>query len=236
MKTETAATPIPWTYSDSPGVLLWTWMTEHFVAKISGSQAVGAAERTVRSYDWQLADLMKTQQGLPRVLVEGTSSSFEEAEAQIQEHVGKCYDPRLSYQQYCGARASTFTLASGASIDVGPLIGTHCVVEVLLAGGNREVVSGDLSVHHYMWRLRDHDAFLELRPEHVVSISNRSAIAERAAQVAYPPTYSGIGRIYRTEVSTGCTGSPGFAIGTVDHAGAPKCPVHESALPAEMLR
>ncbi len=236
MTIETAAIPIPWTYSDSPGILMWTWLTEHFVAKISGSLVEGAAERTVRSYDWQLADLIKTQQGAPRVLIEGTAANFEDAEALIQEHVGKCYDPRLSYQRFCGARASTFTLATGTSIDVGPMIGTHCVLEVLLPGGAREIVSGDLSIHHYMWRLREHDAFLEVRPEHCVSISNRSDVAERAAHVAYPPTYSGIGRIYRTEVSPGCTGSPGFTIGVVDHAGAPKCPVHESALPAEMLR
>lgn len=231
-----ASTPIPWVYSDLPGILMWTWVSDHFVAKITGTEVLGGDERTIRSYSWELADLMKTNQGLPRVLVEGVAGDFDEADGYIREHVGKCYDPRLGYQQYAGSLANTFTLASGERVDVSALVGSRCTVTVLMADGSTESAAGDFSVHHYMWRLRNGDEFLEIRPEHCTHITNRSAIAEKATALAYPETYIGIGRIYRTEHSAGCTGTPGFTIGTVDHAGAPKCPVHEAALPADLLR
>lgn len=234
---------VPWIYSDSPGILLWTWMTEHFIARITGadvSDQVGgelaAGERAIRSYGWELADLTRTNQGMPRVLIEGMASTFEEADARIREHVGKCYDPRLGYQRYCGALATTFELADGTSIDVASFVGTRCTVTVLAAGGVAQTVQGDFSIDHYKWRLRDGERLLELLPAHVSSIGNRSAAAERASSVVHLESYSGIARIYRDEPRTGCTGLPGFMPGTVDHANAPRCPVHEASLPDDLLR
>jgi len=234
---------VPWIYSDSPGILLWTWMTEHFCARITGadvSEQVGAelatGQRVIRSYGWELADLTRTNQGMPRVLVEGMASTFEEADAAIREHVGKCYDPRLGYRRYCGALATTFELADGTRIDAAPLVGTRCTVTVLAAGGTTQTVQGDLSIDHYKWRLRDGDRLLELLPAHVRSIGNRTAAAERAASVVHLESYSGIARIYRDEPRTGCTGTPGFMAGTVDHANASRCPVHEASLPDDLLR
>ena len=57
----------------------------------------------------------------------------------------------------------------------------------------------------------------------------------RGALEGTPCTYSGIGRIYREDPRAGCTGRPGFAAGTVDHAGAPRCPLHEEGLPEHLL-
>lgn len=234
--------PIPWAYSDSPGVLLWTWVTEHFVATIRGSQAAidpalaGGADRVVRSYSWELADVMRRQQGMPRILVEGECGQFAEAEALIREHVGKAYDPRLGYQHFAGPYATTFTIADGSHVDAADLIGIRCTATVLLAGGAREMVSGDLTVHHYTWRLRDGDDIFEIAPEHVVELRHRSVAADKAAALIDMPTYTGIGRLHRDEWRRGCTGAAGFDFGTVDHAGCPRCPLHEPSLPDEMLR
>jgi len=240
--TAEALDPVPWIYSDAPGILMWTWLTDHFIAKITGAEVQGTegsavpGERTIRSYSWELADLMRTHQDMPRVLIEGMAASFDEADALIREHVGKCYDVRLGYGRFAGSLANTFTLATGETLDTTPLLGTRCTITVLLPGGGSQQVQGDLSLEHYKWRLRDGDQILEVTPEHVSSVVNKSEAASRAAKVVHLDTYSGIARIYRDERKAGCTGTPGFMVGTVDHAGAPRCPVHEVSLPDDLIR
>lgn len=234
--TDASSEPIPWVYSDSPGVLMWTWLTEHFIARITGTEVEGLEDRRIRSYAWDLSDLMRTSQGMPRLLINGLAATFEDADALIREHVGKCYDARLGYQVYAGKHAFTFALAGGGEANVEEMIGTRCTVTVLLPNSSHEIVVGDLSVHHYKWRLRDGEQILEVTPEHVLSIVNRSAAAQRASEVVDTASYSGIGRIYRTERSVGCTGTPGYVVGTVDHAGVARCPVHEASVREELLR
>ncbi len=234
------AEPVPWTFSDKPGVLLWTWHTPHFVARITGAEVTGEAvdpgRRVVRSYAWEVADLMRTHQGVPRLLVEGTSTDFDAAESLVREHVGKLYDPLLGYRKFAGPLAYTFTLSTGARVDVSEYVGTRCAVTVLMPDGATRTVTGDLDVQHYKWRLSTPEQILEVLPEHVVRITNRSEMAERATAITRADTYSGIGRIYNVEPRRGCTGRPGFTVGTVDHAGAPRCPIHEVGLPEHMLR
>lgn len=234
------AEPIPWTFTDSPGILLWTWLTEHFAARVTGSEVDNEDDpdgrRIIRSYHWDVSDLMRTNQGLPRLLVEGTCESFEQAEILVREHVGKLYDPRLGYRRYSGALAFTFALSTGERVDVSEYVGTACSVTVLMPDRSERTVTGDLDVIHYKWRLSTPEQVLEIVPEHVVKITNRSEIAERATAITRMDSYSGIGRIYNEEPRRGCTGRPGFTMGTVDHAGAPRCPIHEVGLPEHMLR
>lgn len=232
--------PIPWTFTDAPGLLQWTWITDHLVARISGAEVANDADpsgrRFVRAYHWELSDRMQTNQGMPRLLIEGSSPSFDDAEALIREHVGKCYDPRLGYRRFSGPLAFTYTLATGERVDVSQFIGTTCTVTVLQADGSQQAVTGDFDVQHYRWRLRSAGEVLEIVPEHVTRVSNRSEAADRAAQIAYSSTYSGVGRIYLEDYRPGCTGRPGFTVGSVDHAGAPRCPLHEEGLPEHLLR
>lgn len=229
--------PIPWAYTDSPGVLLWSWVTDHFSARISGTEVDSdGGRRVVRSYAWSVSDLMRTHQGLPRLLVEGISPSFDEAERHVREHVGKLYDSRLGYRRFAGPLAFTFVLSSGETIDVSPLIGQRCSVTVLMPDRSERTVSGDFDVHHYVWRLRTAEDVLEIIPEHVLRITHRSEAADRAAAITHLDSYSGFGRIYREEPRPGCTGRPGFSVGTVDHAGAPRCPLHEQGLPEHLVR
>ena len=235
-----AVDAIPWKYTDSPGVLLWTWSTEHLAARIMGYEVPNPDDlkgaRIVRSYHWELADLIKRQQGLPRMLIEGVAATFEEAEHSIREHIGKCYDPRLGYGRIAGKWAFRFTLATGESVDIRPFIDSRCAVTVLLPDGSEKTVVGDLAPNGYRWRLTGTEQVLDLTPEHVVAITNRSEAAERAAMYSHLDSYSGIGRLYNEEPRRGCTGRPGFAIGTVDHAGAPRCPIHEMSVPEDMLK
>lgn len=203
---------------------MWTWHTEHFIAQVTAQQVQGGDERAIRSYHWQLADLMRTNQGMPRVLVEGMAGRFEDADLLVREHVAKCYDPRLGYQPFCGNLANEFTLSTGQRIDVSPFLGSRCTVTVQLPNGRREVLVGDLTVHHYRWRMRDGDQVVEVTPEHVVTIANQGPVATGGGD-APPPRTS---RITPGEYSRGCTGRVGFLAGTVDHAGSPPCPVHEA--------
>jgi hypothetical protein len=234
------AEPVPWTFTDSPGVLVWTWLTDHFVARITGTEVENADDpegrRIIRWYGWDLSDLIRTNQGVPRLLIEGNATTFEEAEALIREHVGKGYDPRLGYRRFAGPLAFTFTLSTGDRVDVTEYIGTRCAVTVLMPDRSERTVSGDFDVSSYKWRLTSPEEVLEILPEHVVRVTNRSEAAERATAITRNDSYSGIGRIYREEQRPGCTGKPGFMMGTVDHAGAPRCPIHEVGVPEHLLR
>lgn len=234
------AEPVPWTFTDSPGILLWTWITDHFVARITGTEVDNdedvAGRRIIRSYGWDLSDKIRTTQGLPRLLIEGNATSFEEAETLIREHVGKCYDPRLGYRRFAGSLTFTFTLSTGECIDVTEYIGTRCAVTVLMPDRTERTVSGTFDVSSYRWRLTSSEEAFDILPEHVVRITNRSEAAERATAITRNDSYSGIGRIYREEPKPGCTGKPGFMMGTVDHAGAARCPIHEIGVPDHLLR
>lgn len=232
--------PVPWAFTDTPGVLLWTWLTPHFVARITGTEVANDLDpdgrRIIRSYQWDLGDLIRPNQGLPRPLVSGTSASFEDAERMIREHVGKCYDHRLGYRPFAGPLAFTFVLSTGESIDVREFIGTRCSVTVLMPDRSERTVIGDLDVNHYKLRLTSREQILDIVPEHVIRITNRSEAAERATAITHSDLYSGIGRIYREDPRPGCTGRAGFMMGTVDHAGAARCPLHETGVPEHLLR
>lgn len=230
---------IPWIFTDAAELLMWSWVTSHFAARIQGREAEDPSNpglRNVLAYRWELLDLMRTHQGIPRQLVEGTSGSFDQAERAIREHVGKCYDARLGYRAFAGNLANLFTLATGEMVDVTPLLGTRCSVSVLISDGSTRTVVGDFTVDHYRWRINTPDEHLQVIPEHAVRITNRSDTAELAANVVRHDAYTGIGRMYREEPSLGCSGKPGFTMGTVDHAGAAPCPIHESGLAQDALR
>ncbi len=230
------AAAIPWQYTDSPGLLQWAWVTDHLAARIVGETASGpGGSRIIRHYHWEVSDRIRLQQEMPRLLLDGNAGSFDEAEALVREHVAKCYDPKLGYRRYAGSLAFTFELSTGVREDISAMIGREVMVTVLHADGSSRTLRGDLDVRGYRWVLTSAQETLEVIPEHVVSISDRSEQAQRAADITRPSSYSGIGRIYREEARPGCTGRPGFMAATVDHAGASRCPLHEVGLPDHLL-
>ena len=224
---------IPWIFSDGSGLLMWNWVTDHFAARIHGREVQDPDKprlRNVVSYHWQLVDLMRTHQGVPRQLVEGTSAEFDLAERCVRESVGKCYDARLGYLPFAGHLAYEFVLATGERVDISSLLGTRCSVTVRLADGTSRTVAGDLTVDGFRWQLQSARERFRIVPEHVTRITNRSEIAESAARAVRHDAYTGIGRMYAEEPGPGCSGRPGFRIGTVDHTGTDLCPVHEAGL------
>ena len=248
------AQPIPWVFTDMPGILMWTWVSDHFVARIAGAEitadaanaasegevapvaaTAGASTRFVRSYNWDVADRIRTHDGLPRMLIEGTTTTFEQAENLVREHVGKLYDPALGYRAYCGALANTFTLTDGSAVDVTSMIGTQCAVTVLNPDGSTRTLTGKLSVSGYRWHLTSVDTIMKILPEHAIEITNTTQVAERARSFARTDNYTGMGRIYSENPGLGCTGHPGYSPGTVDHAGEPTCPIHEEGRTARLV-
>ena len=73
-------------------------------------------------------------------------------------------------------------------------------------------VIGDLDVNHYKLRLTSREQILDIVPEHVTRITNRSEAAERATAITHSDLYSGIGRIYREDPRPGCTGAVACAV------------------------
>lgn len=226
---------VPWVFTNSSGLATWTWLTEHFVARIVGQMPASVDSdidessivRHIRFVDWEVGDLIHRHQDMPRVIVEGRASHFDQAEVLIRENVAKAYEPTLGYRRYAGPLAFTFELASGQKHDVSDLIGRDVQLRVLQAGGSERVVRGEFGVHGYRWRVVTPGGTLEVVPEHVVEITGHGRI--RAS------SNLGIGRIHRDSMRAGCTGAPGFAMGTIDHAGKSQCPIHEDDIAPHLL-
>jgi hypothetical protein len=232
--------PIPWNFTDSPGVLLWTWMTDHFVARVQGAEVPSnlhesTARRLVRTYHWELSDRIRLHQGVPWLLIEGDCASFEQAENLLREHVGKCYDQSLGYRRFAGSLTFSFEISTGELLDVSTYVGTQCTITVLMSGGENRAITGDFDVVGYRWVVTNSAGVFEIVPEHVLAITNRSDIAEQARAITYIETYSGVGRTYREDPRPGCTGRAGFMARTVDHTGAIRCPLHEIGIPEHLL-
>ena len=87
----------------------------------------------------------------------------------------------------------------------------------------------------YTVRLGDDDVVYT--PDKIVQhAAGATALIVWTTEVVNADSYSGIGRIYRSERTTGCTGTPGYVVGTVDHAGVSRCPVHEASVREDLLR
>ena len=182
--------PIPWAFSELPGIRRWTWLSEHAVCIVDTElvDATGAApgsalvdgpgaRQASRSHTWSVADRIRTNQGVPRVLVEGQAATFDQAEDAIREHIGKLYDPSLGYGAFAGRLAGTFTLASGERVDLTDFIGRQCAVTVRVGEHATRGLVGELTIHHYRVRLRSAGGVTEITPEHIVSIHSRAVPA-----------------------------------------------------------
>ena len=123
----------------------------------------------------------------------------------------------------------------GEMVDVSDYVGCPVTVRVLTESNLERVISGDFDVVGYRWRLATRDSIFEILPAHVVHIGLSAQSAHRSPITRFDESYTGIGRIYARNPSPGCTGRPGFRPHSVDHAGAPKCPVHESEMPDHLI-
>lgn len=213
-------------------MILWTWLTDHFVAQIVGYANAPATETgtaAVRAYEWSIADrISPLADGSPRPLLADMAGEFSTAERAIREHIGKAYSPRLGYDPYTGTLATTFTIATGEHVNFAPFTGRAVTVDVFNEHGTLTRVSGTLTIHAYKIRVTVHGQQVEIRPEHVNAIAlvnaahAPSGIAPSSTATVHPG-----GRVVTGTKTPGCTGAIGYLAGTVDHGNAPPCPVHE---------
>lgn len=207
---------IPWRWVDADLTQFWYWDTPHFQVKITGE---------MNSFHWELGDLVVSNEGYPRFLNEGRAATFNQAELEIREAVGKSYPPEYGYRKYAGALATTFRIATREAVNFGELDGRRAVVTVRTPNGHDQGYSGTLRVSHYEITMTDERGQLvKIQPAHIVKVVGETGGGNLAAN---KNGYTGSGRIYFARGPVpGCTGKPGFLPGTVDHTG-PACPIHE---------
>lgn len=214
--TSSGLLPIPWRYVDADLARMWIWETPHFEAKVTAD---------INSFAWELGDLIVPNQGLPRFLAEGRTTDFAEAERAVRETVGKSYPPAYGYSPYCGALATTFTIATGRRVNLGEFNGQSVVVTVRMPNGLSRSIVGYARVVNWELHVETGGSAVRVQPAHIDSIVREGGGG--AAQAS--DSYTGVGRIYRGDPDRGCTGVASFLPGTVDHTGG-TCPVHEASV------
>ena len=206
--------PIPWTHETSEFGSVWQWDNETFLVTVNGD---------MRSFYWTIADRSANPGAQPRPFADGTAGSFEQAERSLREVIGKAYPPSLGYGMYAGPLATTFTIGTGETVDLGNFTGRKVKVVVASREGADETYRGTARVEHYELVLIDGDEALRISPPFILSIE-----AEGFGGPAMRPSGTGASgtRTVQGRRDPGCTGSPGFLAGTIDHHGA-LCPIHE---------
>lgn len=213
MSLTTRLPAIPWSHEGSEFGSVWVWETPHFIVTVNGDN---------RSFYYQVADKMARPGADPRPLADGQAASFEHAEQLIRETIGKSYPPSLDYRRYAGALATTFTIADGTSIDLGPYTGRDVHVIAVGADGTDLTFTGRAHIENYDLVIDTPISAVRISPTYLRSITTTQgrnlAPAEKPQQ--------GTSRTTRGTVEPACTGRYGYLPGTVEHSGLP-CPVHE---------
>lgn len=204
---------IPWAHSSSDFGSVWRWETPHFIITVNGDH---------RSCYYTIADKSAAPGSPPRPLADGTAATFEQAERQIRETIGKAYHPSLGYQPYAGGLATTFTLATGQRVDLGEYADQLVTLTVSTPDGQGTTdYTGTVAFEHYELILTTGNIRIRISPTYIHAIR---LIKRTTASVV--PTR--VNRTVEGQLVPGCTGVPGFIGGTVEHTGIP-CPIHENA-------
>jgi hypothetical protein len=204
---------IPWNHESGDFGSVWRWETPHFIITVNGDR---------RSCYYTIED---KSTGMPRPFDDGQAATFEQAEMLLRGTLGKAYPANLGYQVYAGPLATTFTLGNGHPTNLGVYTNTDVRVTVLDEHSREQTLTGVASVDHYDLLLRTPEATYRISPSHIVAITANRATARQDTPTG-PAGTRRAGRTYDGYLAPGCTGTPGFMAGTVDHTG-PRCPVHE---------
>jgi len=206
--------PIPWTHETSEFGSVWQWDNPTFLVTVNGD---------MKSFYWTIADKSANPGSLPHPFADGTAGSFEQAERSIREVVGKAYPPSAGFRHFAGTLATTFTIGTGETVDLGVYEGRRVKVVVASREGEDETYRGCARVEHYELVLTSGDEALHIAPTFIMAIE-----AEGFGGPSLRPTNTaGAGsRTCQGQREPGCTGVPGFLAGTIDHHGA-LCPIHE---------
>ena len=203
--------PIPWQHSSEDFGSVWLWETPHFVVTVNGND---------RSCYYTISDKSHARAGTVRLLSDGQSASFEQAELLIRETLGKSYHPSLNYQHYAGPLATTFRLADGRDLDLAPYVDELVRVTVLNRDGSRASYEGRAKVENYDLLLANDEGQIRISPSFIADIA-LSGVGRKAVP------QNRLDRTVKGKMQPGCTGTPGFILGTVEHTGR-DCPIHEN--------
>lgn len=211
---------VPWIFHDSPLMKAWEWRTEHFEVKIYSMGSNSALA-------WQVVDITGPQ---PSTLDNSESRTFEEAERDILELVGKSYPPVLGYWAYARELATTFVVKNGANFDFGPYEGKESTLHVYNKKNPQVpiIITGILHVTNFQITVSPpNGTSVIIPPSFVLSVQKESE--NRLAYSSHDPNKQGPKkrRIIHEEWRPGCTGQPGFAANTVIHNADDRyCPIH----------
>lgn len=212
---------VPWVFTDSPFIKAWTWKTTHFEAKVLSSG-------NKNDFTWKVVD---TSGGEAKILGQGEAMNFQASEEEVLELIGKSYPRRLGYQKYAGHLATTFTLHNGKKIDLGVFYGQQVILTVFNKNApmTPTTISGSISVSHYKVLIKtDRNSTVSIPPEYIMSIRKEFDTEESLIVEVDKQTAKNERRIFNEEWRRGCTGKPGFRIGTVIHAPSDEyCPIHD---------
>lgn len=214
MQLQASLPPIPWSHQISDFGAVWRWETKHFVVTVNGD---------ARSCYFQIADKVSNPGGDPRPFQDGRTATFEQAELLIREVIGKAYKPALGYGQFAGSLATTFRLANGQDVDLGPYTGHMTVATILNPDGTTADYTGIARVEHYELVLAGDNTY-RISPSYITGlrIAGRTVKTPVAAKAKANRTVRGV-------VTPGCTGKAGFLPNTIEHTGR-ICPVHEEGV------
>lgn len=214
--------PIPWTHDTSEFGSVWQWENDTFLVTVNGD---------MRSFYWTIADKSANPDAAPRPFADGTAGSFEQAERSIREVIGKAYPPSLGFAKFAGALATTFVIGTGESVDLGSFVGRKVKVTVASREGPDEIYRGTAKVEHYELILISGDEALRISPSFLLGIE-----PEGFGGPSMRPTSVGTSgtRTIQGRKEPGCTGTPGFMAGTIEHRG-PICPIHEETAQSHPL-
>jgi len=208
---------VPWVFADSPLLKAWTWSTPHFEGKIL---SMGSKD----SFTWKVVD--KT--GSPSTVVgAGEMNNFAGAEEEILELIGKSYPLNLGYQVFAGDLATTFMLYNNKKVDLAAYLGSNVIVEVFDKRNPAQnlTIVGLFALSHYKVHIKtDRNNVSIIPPEFIIDIRREFDPTQMEEKIEE----AGSRRVFKQEWVKGCTGHPGFMVGTVIHNPSDEfCPIHD---------
>lgn len=200
---------IPWKYFENMLFQSWNWETEHFIAQIRTSEM---------RFSYSITN---KQNGRSVPVDNGIAKSFEDAESSILSFIGKAYPLKHGYRKYAGHHATTFRIYTGELVDFGTMEGQNAIVKFT----NREQ---NVQSHRGLLQIRNFDIVITTDSGRRLSIPPANIISAEPESYTKTVHRVGSGRAVRGGKSRGCTGTPGFQAGIIDHLpSAPWCPIHK---------
>lgn len=210
----------PWVFSENAFIKSWIWKTPHFEARIMSSPA--------GDFTWKVIDITGST---PTTIGTSEVDSFQTAEDEALEIIGKSYPRKLGYYAYAGDLATTFTLHNGQKVNLGTYYGQNVILTVFNKKSpmTPHTISGTLTINHYKVLVKtDTSTQVSIPPEYIMKIRKEydainALIEDTAATDAKRQK-----RIIQENWRPGCTGQAGFKVGTIIHSpdDAP-CPFHD---------